>query len=313
MKIVFMGTPEFALPSLDMLVREGYEVAAVVTQPDKPAKRGKKITMPPVKEYAINKDIKVLQPEKIKTLEFLKTLEEIKPDILVTVAYGRILSKEILDLPPLGCINVHGSLLPKYRGAAPLHWSIINGEKISGITTMYTNEGMDTGDMLLKAELPITDDMVVGELHDKLSELGAKVLKETLQKLEANKLEKTPQDDSEATYAPIISKKIGEINWLRSSREIYNLIRGTNPWPGAFTYYDDCVMKIWKSEVVSEEPHNFEPGTICKVDKEGILVYCGKGKINIKEVQFASCRRMCVGDYICGNKIDEGKTLGQKL
>lgn len=308
-----MGTPEFALPSLEMLIQEGYEVAAVVTQPDKPARRGKKINMPPVKEYAISEGIKVLQPEKIKTLEFLNVLKEINPDLLITVAYGKMLSKEILELPPLGCINVHGSLLPKYRGAAPVHWSIIHGEKNTGITTMYTNEGMDTGDILLKAEIPITDDMIAGELHDKLSVLGAKVLKKTLKKLESNEIKRIPQDDNEATYAPIISKKTGEINWSKSSREIYNLIRGTNPWPGAFTYHCNCVMKIWKSKIVSEEPHTFEPGTISKVDKEGILVYCGKGKINIKEIQFASCRRMCVGDYICGNKINEGEILGQKL
>ncbi|MDQ2087151.1 methionyl-tRNA formyltransferase [Herbivorax sp. ANBcel31] len=308
MRVVFMGTPDFALPSLDMLVQEGYDIAAVVTQPDKPAKRGKKVTMPPVKDYAISKGIRVLQPEKIKTSEFLETLEEIKPDILITVAYGKILSKEILDLPPHGCINVHGSLLPKYRGAAPVHWSIINGEKTTGITTMYTNEGMDTGDMLLKSEISISENMIVGELHDELSVLGAQVLKETLQKL--NELERIPQDKSEATYAPIIKKEIGEINWSKSSNEVHNLIRGTNPWPGAFTYYTGSKMKVWKTEVVSEELHNCKPGTILKVNKEGILVCCGKGKINIKEVQFASCRRMCVGDYICGNKIDEGEILG---
>ncbi|HAA42947.1 MAG TPA: methionyl-tRNA formyltransferase [Ruminiclostridium sp.] len=305
-----MGTPEFALPSLDMLVNEGYEVAAVVTQPDKPAKRGKKITPPPVKEYAISKGLRVLQPEKIKTLEFLKTLEEIKPDLLITAAYGKILSKEILELPPLGCINVHASLLPKYRGAAPIHWCIINGEKITGITTMYTNEGLDTGDILLKAEVTITDDMTAGELHDKLSVLGAEVLKETLQKLKKNELERIPQDDGEATYAPIITKDIGKIDWSKSSCEIYNLIRGTNPWPGAFTHYKGAVMKVWKSEIVDEEPcGGLKPGTILRVSKEGIVVCCGKGKINIKEVQFASCRRMCVADYICGNKIDEGEIL----
>lgn len=305
-----MGTPEFALPSLEMLVNEGYDVAAVVTQPDKPAKRGKKITPPPVKEYAISKDLKVLQPEKIKTPEFLKTLEGIKPDLLITAAYGKILSKEILELPLLGCINVHASLLPKYRGAAPIHWCIIKGEKVTGVTTMYTNEGLDTGDILLKSEVSITDDMTVGELHDKLSVLGAEVLKETLRKLEKNVLERIPQDDSEATYAPIITKDIGEIDWSKTPREVHNLVRGTNPWPGAFTHYKGNVMKIWKSEVVDEAPHDLKPGTILRVNKEGILVACSKGKINIKEVQFASCRRMCVGDYICGNKIDEGEILG---
>ncbi|TYQ15628.1 UNVERIFIED_CONTAM: methionyl-tRNA formyltransferase [Acetivibrio alkalicellulosi] len=310
MKVVFMGTPEFALPSLKMLIEEGYDVIAVVTQPDKPAGRGKKIVMPPVKEYALKNDIAVLQPEKIKTKDFLETLTQIKPDLLVTAAYGKILSKELLEVPKYGCINVHGSLLPKLRGAAPVHWSIINGDKHTGITTMFTDEGLDTGDMLLKESIPISDDMTAGELHDNLADLGAKVLKNTLEQLKDGSLKRTPQSEDQATYAILINKEIGKINWSKSSHEVHNLIRGTNPWPGAFTFYEGCKMKVWKSEFVDDNSHDYKPGTISKVDKDGVLVFCKVGKVRIKEVQFDSCRKMCVEDYICGHKIDEGEILG---
>ncbi|MFZ5988188.1 MAG: methionyl-tRNA formyltransferase [Bacillota bacterium] len=310
MRIVFMGTPEFALPSLDMLVNEGYDVAAVITQPDKPKGRGKKVAMPPVKEYADQKEITVLQPAKVKTKEFVEALKEIKPDLLVTAAYGKILPMDVLDIPPLGCINVHGSLLPKYRGAAPVHWAIINGEKVTGITTMYTDIGMDTGDILLKGEIEITEDMTAGELHDKLAVLGAVVLKETLRKLEEGTLERIPQAEEEATYAPIISKDVGLIDWSKSAREVHNLVRGTNPWPGAFTYYQGDAMKVWMTSVVNEKKHGYKPGTICEVGKDGLIVACGTGVVDIKEVQFESCRRMCIGDYICGHRMDEGEVLG---
>lgn len=310
MRIVFMGTPEFAIPSLDMLVKEGYDVVAVVTQPDKPKGRGNKMCPPPVKEYAIEHGIEVLQPDKVKTEEFAEKIKEINPDLLVTAAYGKILPKSVLDIPKFGCINVHGSLLPKYRGAAPIQWSIINGEKVTGITTMYTDVGMDTGDMLVKAEIEITEDMTAGELHDKLSVLGADVLKETLLKLKAGTLERIPQSDSEATYAPMMTKEIGCIDWTKSSREIHNLVRGTNPWPGAYTSYDGKKMKVWMTSVISEDENNSKAGTILKVGKDGIVVACGLGKLNIKEIQFDNSRRMTVEEYICGHKIGEGEILG---
>jgi len=305
-----MGTPEFAIPSLDMLVKEGYDVVAVVTQPDKPKGRGNKMCPPPVKEYAIEHGIEVLQPDKVKTEEFAEKIKEINPDLLVTAAYGKILPKSVLDIPKFGCINVHGSLLPKYRGAAPIQWSIINGEKVTGITTMYTDVGMDTGDMLVKAEIEITEDMTAGELHDKLSVLGADVLKETLLKLKAGTLERIPQSDSEATYAPMMTKEIGCIDWTKSSREIHNLVRGTNPWPGAYTSYDGKKMKVWMTSVISEDENNSKAGTILKVGKDGIVVACGLGKLNIKEIQFDNSRRMTVEEYICGHKIGEGEILG---
>ncbi len=308
MKIVFMGTPEFAVPSLDMLVREGYDIAAVVTQPDKPKGRGKKLAAPPVKEYALEKGIEVLQPEKIKTGDFVDQLRNIAPDLLVTAAYGKILSRELLDIPPLGCINVHASLLPKYRGAAPINWCIINGEKVTGVTTMLTDEGMDTGDILLKRQVEITDDMTAGELHDKLSVIGAEVLKETLIKLREGTLERIPQNHEEATYAPMIDRSIGEIDWNKSAWEIHNLVRGTNPWPGAYTFYKGDRMKVWKTRVAEGEYTRSKPGTICKITKEELIVETGEGFLSILEIQFDCCRKMGINE--CGHNLDEGEVLG---
>jgi len=309
-KIVFMGTPEFAIPSLKMLVEEGYDVVAVVTQPDKPKGRGNKLTAPPVKEYAVEKGIPVLQPEKVKTPEFVQELKAVNPDIIITAAYGKILPKEILDIPPLGCINVHGSLLPKYRGAAPIHWAIINGEKTTGITTMYTDTGLDTGDMLLKREIAITDDMTVGELHDRMAVLGAETLKETLIRLKEGRLERTPQNHAEATYAPLITKDTGKVNWADTSVNIYNLIRGTNPWPVAYTHYKGDRMRIWKARFNSGKQVDFAPGTITDVGKGYIEVACGSGTLIIEEIQFSSSRRMSVEEYLRGHVITEGEVFG---
>jgi len=303
-----MGTPEFAVPSLDMLVREGYDVAAVVTQPDKPKGRGKKLAAPPVKEYALNKGIEVLQPEKVKTADFVNQIRNIAPDLLVTAAYGKILSKELLDVPPLGCINVHASLLPKYRGAAPINWCIINGEKITGVTTMFTDEGMDTGDMLLKRQVEITDDLTAGELHDILSLVGAEVLKETLIKLKDGTLKHEPQNHEEATYAPMIDKTIGEIDWNKPAQEIHNLVRGTNPWPGAYTFYKGDRMKVWKTRVADDGRTNKKTGSICKITKEELIVATGDGFLSIVEVQFDSGRKMGINE--CGHNLDEGEVLG---
>lgn len=305
-----MGTPEFALPSLEMLIKEGHDIAAVVTQPDKPKGRGKKASMPPIKEYAIKNNINVLQPEKVKNQEFIETMRDLKPDLMVTAAYGKILPKDVLDIPPYGCINVHGSLLPKYRGAAPIQWAIINGEKTSGITTMYTDVGMDTGDMLLRAEIEIPDDMTAGQLHDRLSLLGADVLRETLREIEKGELERTPQKEEDATYAPMLCKALGCIDWSKSSREVHNLVRGTNPWPGACTQYKGKQMKVWATSVFNDEKHGHKPGTTLKVERERLIVACGLGMVEIREVQFESCRRMCIGDFICGHRMDEGEVLG---
>ncbi|HHW32213.1 MAG TPA: methionyl-tRNA formyltransferase [Clostridiaceae bacterium] len=309
-----MGTPDFAVPCLRMLIREGYQIEAVVTQPDKPKGRGKKLASPPVKLCAQEFGIKVLQPEKVKTEDFINQLRSMEPDMLVTVAYGKILPKEILDIPKLGCVNVHASLLPKYRGAAPIQWAIINGEKVTGITTMLTNIGMDTGDILLKSPVEITDDMTAGELHDKLALLGADVLRETIEMLRAGILKPTPQNHDEATYAPMIKKEIGQINWNLSSGEIHNLVRGLNPWPGAYTFYNGERMRIWKTTLIDGEPEMKEkPGTICRVNREGLIISTGSGVIRVDEVQFDSCRTMSIGEYICGNRIVEGEILGQQM
>lgn len=310
MRIIFMGTPEFAVPSLDMLVKEGYEVAAVVTQPDKPKGRGNKMTAPPVKEYALKAGISVMQPEKAKNPEFASALRKLQPDLLVTVAYGKILPKAVLDIPPLGCINVHGSLLPKYRGAAPIQWAVINGEKTTGVTTMLTDIGMDTGDMLVKREIEITDEMTAGQLHDILSAVGADVLRETLLMLENGSLVRIPQNSDEATYASMIEKETGRIDWTKPARSVYNLVRGTDPWPGAFTYYKGERMRVWKTRVLDSEAAGIRPGTICEVRKEGVKVSTGDGFIEIVELQFDSGKRMNVGDYLLGHKIDEGEILG---
>ena len=311
MKIIFMGTPEFAVPSINMLVNEGYKVIAVVTQPDKPKGRGNKLAAPPVKEFALEHGITVLQPSKIKTPEFVEQIRELGPDLMVTAAYGKIISKELLDVPTLGCINVHGSLLPAYRGAAPIHWSIINGEKVTGITTMFTDVGLDTGDMLLKRELEIGPDMTAGELHDAMAVLGAEVLKETLIQLKSGTLVRKPQDDAVSSYAPIITKEVGLIDWNKPAQQVHNLVRGTNPWPGAYTFMNESKMRIWKTCVADYDNNQKHcPGEIVKSDDEGLLVKCSNGYIIIQELQFDSSKRMKVSDYLRGHKISIGEKLG---
>lgn len=333
-----MGTPEFSVPSLDMIIKEGYEVLAVVTQPNKPKGRGKKLCCPPTKEYAEKQGICVLQPRTANTEEFISILREIAPDILITVAYGKILPQEVLDIPKEGCINVHASLLPKYRGAAPINWAIINGETKTGITTMLTDAGMDTGDILLKREIDILDDITAGELSDKLALLGAEVLKETLKKIENKTLQRIPQNEAEATYAPMMSKEIGLINWENSSKSIHNLIRGTNPWPGAFTSYKKKRVKIWKSEIINQglkeleefqtyktqtnkehESHKDDKyGTIIEKRKDGIFVACGNGYsdegysyIKIQEIQFDGCKKLCVDE--CWHNFEVGVKFGDYI
>ena len=311
MKIIFMGTPDFAVPSLEMLMNEGYEVLAVVTQPDKPKGRGNKMAAPPVKEFALKNNISVLQPEKIKTPEFIEQIRALGPDLLITAAYGRILSGELLKVPVYGCINVHGSLLPEYRGAAPINWAVINGETKTGITTMFTDVGLDTGDMLLKRELEIGPDTTVGELHDKMALLGAQVLKDTLSELKNGALKRIPQEDSKSSYAPMMNRELGRIDWNKTAGEIHNLVRGTDPWPGAYTFLNGERMRVWKTKLIQEKGSGHTPGKIVKIDSEGILVKCSDDCILIKEVQFDSSKRMSVGDYIRGHQINMGEILGE--
>lgn len=310
LRIVFMGTPEFAIPSLDMLYKEGYEIAAVVTQTDKPKGRGNKLVPTPVKQYAMERGIPVMQPEKVKTAEFAQWLGKLEPDALVTAAYGKILPKAVLDIPKHGCINVHGSLLPRYRGPAPIQRAVINGESRTGITTMYTDVGMDTGDMLLKEEVDIPRDMTSGELYEILSSVGAAVLKKTLEGIKDGTVKRIPQLDEEATYAPMITKETGLIAWDRSSREVHNLVRGVSPRPGAYSYYRGSRIRVWKSVTMEEKGVHGKPGEILKVDKRGMNVACGEGVLSILELQFDSGKRMSVEEYTRGHSLDEGEILG---
>ncbi|MEN6313114.1 MAG: methionyl-tRNA formyltransferase [Clostridiaceae bacterium] len=314
MKIIFMGTPDFAVPCLGALVRNGYDVAAVVTQPDKPfGRKQSQLKPPPVKEAALKLGIKtILQPEKVRTPEFLESIKQLEPDLIVTAAYGRILTKAVLDVPRFGCINVHGSLLPKYRGASPIQWALINGDSVTGITTMFMDEGMDTGDILLQREIGITQDMNCQELYEKLEVLGAETLTETLHELEKGTLKRKHQDHSRAINVPMMKKEMGLIDWSKSALEIHNLVRGTNPWPGAFTFYKGDRMKIWKTALVADGSESTaagtQPGKVLNILKDSLIVATGDGYVRITELQFENCRKMGVCE--CGHNMDEGEILG---
>ena len=307
MKIVFMGTPEFAVPSLKKII-ETYGVESVFTQPDKPKGRGKKMAYSPVKEVALENNIKVFQPVKLKEdTEALEYLKELKPDFIIVVAFGQILTKEVLDIPKYGCINLHASLLPMYRGAAPLNWAVIKGEKKSGNTTMLMDVGLDTGDMLLKDEVEITDNMTAGELHDVLMDRGAELLINTIDGLYNGSI--IPEKQSEETfYAKMLNKELGRINWNNSAKDIHNLIRGLNPWPIAHNTYDDKSMKIYESEVLCENS-NKEPGTIINVSKEGMKVSTGSGVLLIKKIQFPNGKPLTIEQYINGNELEINKKV----
>lgn len=320
MNIVFMGTPDFAVESLSKIYDSGHNVLAVVSQPDKTSGRGMKLTMPAVKEYAISKNIKVFQPEKIKgNEEFISQLKKLNPDVIVVVAYGKLLPKEILEMPKYGCINVHGSLLPAYRGSAPIQWAIINGETTTGITTMYMNEGMDTGDMILKREIAISSDDTYGTLYDKLKKLGGKAIVETLEKVADGIIPREKQSDN-CSYAPMIEKSLGNIDWDKSAISIRNLIRGLNPMPGAYTKFDDNIMKIWKAEVLSLQDFNEKygeanfaiPGTVLIANsKDGLFISTGGGVLKIEELQMTNSKRMLAVDYLRGHEIKKGSIFMQ--
>jgi methionyl-tRNA formyltransferase len=313
MRIIFMGTPEFAVPSLRILVENGYDVACVVTQKDRPRDRGQALKPSPVKMYAVSQNIPVLQPERLsREPEMVERLKEYNPDLFVTCAFGQILPVSVLEIPRLRTVNVHGSLLPKYRGAAPIQWAIINGETKTGITTMLTDAGMDTGDMLLKAEIDIDDNMTAGELHDKMSLLGARTLLETLKRMEDNTLSRIPQDDALATMAPRLGKEAGLLDWTQPSKAIHNRIRGTNPWPGAFTFLDGSRLRIWRSCLVEENVNDSEhgmPGTILSLDRSGMTVRTGDGRLLIAEIQAESGKRMSPWDYALGHELKPGMEL----
>lgn len=308
-RIVFMGTPEFAVPCLEILINEGYDICAVVTQPDRPKGRGQKFTPSPVKEKALEHNIKVLQPEKVKDNAFIEELTAFKPDLIVVVAFGQFLPKVLLDLPPLGCINVHASLLPKYRGAAPIHWSVINGENVTGVTTMYMDIGMDTGDMILKAELDIKHNDTTGIIHDELRLMGADVLKKTVSLILSNQAPRQPQDKNSASYAPLLTRDLEHIRWSNTAEQIHNLVRGLNPWPGAYCCHKNKILKIWTTSIVNINTIG-TPGRINAITDKGINVETGKGIIELHTVQPESKRRMSARDFASGYCLIDGDVLG---
>ncbi|MGN0715645.1 MAG: methionyl-tRNA formyltransferase [Anaerovoracaceae bacterium] len=308
MKTVFMGTPDFAAVVLDSVVKAGHEVGYVITQPDKARDRGKKIQFTPVKEKALEYGLKVLQPEKVRGNEtLLEQLREYGPDIIVVVAYGQILPKDLLELPALGCVNVHASLLPKLRGASPIQNAIVTGETVTGVTIMQMSEGLDTGDMLTKVEVEIGR-MNGEQLHDTLAEAGAKLLVETLPQLEAGLITPQPQDDSQSTYAGLIRKADGKIDFRKTPEEIERLIRGFDPWPGAFCDCNGTVMKLWAAEPLADASDQ-EPGTVLRAGEEGMDISCGGRVLRVTEIQMPGKKRVFVKDYLRGNSIAAGTLL----
>ena len=309
MKIVFMGTPDFAVGALEALVEAGHEVVAVVTQPDKPKGRGKEMQQTPVKACAIKHNIEVFQPVKIKTPEAVEVLKGYGADLFVVAAFGQILSKEILDMPRFGCVNIHASLLPKYRGAAPIQWAILDGEKETGVTIMQMNEGLDTGDMLTKVIVPIEDNDTGESLFDKMAEAGAKLLIETIPQIEAGTLQPEAQDDSLSTYAKMIKKEMGLIDWEKDAVVLERLVRGMNSWPSAYTYLNGKTLKVWEASVEAGT-NACTPGSVVEVTKNAIKVQTGKDVLVLKQIQLEGKKRMDVAAFLLGYKIENGTMLG---
>lgn len=304
MKIVFMGTPYFAVPTLKALSGKGYTIDLVITQKDKPKGRGKKIQYTPVKDAAINLGLEVYQPESINNKESIEKIKAINPDFIIVVAYGQILKKEILEIPKYGCYNVHASLLPKYRGAAPINWAIINGEKETGVTIMEMEQGLDTGDMILWKSIPINADDDSITIHDALSDLGGNLIIEALESIIKEQFSNTPQNHSLSTYASMMDKEMGKINWNDNSENIKNLIRGLKPWPSAYTHYKGEVVKIHKADVIDELEEG-ENGRIIKVDNKGIYVKTLDKIVVIEELQFPGKKKLTVEEYLRGNSIEK--------
>ena len=312
MKLVFMGTPEFAVPCLQALHETGNEIVGVFTQPDRPAGRGKNMKISPVKEMAESLNLPVYQPHKIKTPEGMDILKKLQPECIVVVAYGQILSKEILNMPPLGCINVHASLLPKYRGAAPIHWAVINGEARTGITTMLMDEGLDTGDMLLTAEHEISQDATTGDIHDALAVLGADLIVKTIKGLERGEINPAPQPEG-SSYAPLLKREHEKLDWSWSAAEIHNRIRGLNPWPGAYTIFRQDQVKVWKSNlnqtagVVDHIKKDGSAGQVIDLTESGLVVSTGDGLIELLELQPAGKKKMTGRDFFNGRRGELGE------
>lgn len=311
MRIIFMGTPDFSVGTLEALVEAGHEVCLVVTQPDKPKGRGKEMQYTPVKEAALKYGIEVYQPRRIREAECVEKLRQYNADIMVVIAFGQIIPKEILEMVPYGCVNVHASLLPKYRGAAPIQWSIIDGEAVTGVTTMQMDEGLDTGDMLLKTEVPITAEETGESLHDKLAKAGAALCVETLAKLQEGSIVPEKQGESPTAYAKMLDKKLGNIEWTKSAVEIERLVRGLNSWPSAYTYWNKKVVKIWKASV-TDEKSNEQAGTVVKVEKDGFYVQTGNGLLKVLELQIPGKKRMDAGAFLRGYTIEPREVFHQE-
>lgn len=323
MRILFMGTPDFALESLKALYEAKYDIIGVVTNIDKPKGRGMKLIASPVKEYALEKNLKIFQPQKVKNnVEFIEEVKKLNPDLICVVAYGKILPEELLDIPKYGCVNVHGSLLPQYRGSAPIQWAVLNGDKKTGITTMFMNAGMDTGDMILKEEVQIGEDETTGELWDKLKIIGAQLLVKTVKSIEDGTVKRTPQPE-EGTMAPMLSKDIAKINWEeQSAKQIKNLVRGVNPIMGAYSYLNDKKIKFWKVQVLTEQElldkfkelqeykghlKGIQAGTVLfSDDKNGLFIKANDDILQVLEIQGENSKKMSINDFLRGNKIDIG-------
>lgn len=309
MRVIFMGTPDFATGTLEKIVLAGHDVVGVVTQPDKPKGRGKTLMPTPVKEVAMKYNLPVYQPKKVREPEFVEILRNLKPDVMVVAAFGQIISKEILEMPKYGCINVHASLLPAYRGAAPIQWAVINGDKESGVTIMQMDEGIDTGDMIEKVVVPIAEDETGGSLFEKLSQAGAKLCVKVLKALEEGKAVREKQPEESTTpYAKMIDKKMGAINWENSAKEIEQLIRGLNPWPSAYTKLQGKTLKIWRAAVLFKDS-NDAPGQVVQVTKDSIVVQTGHGLLKILELQLEGKKRMDTASFLRGYALKEGENF----
>ncbi len=314
MKVIFMGTPDFSVGTLEALIQAGHEITLVVTQPDKPKGRGKNLQFPPVKEAALAHGIEIYQPRRVREPECIEYLQNYQADIIVVVAFGQIVPREILDMPKFGCVNVHASLLPKYRGAAPIQWAVINGERVTGVTTMRMDEGLDTGDMILKEEVALAPEETGGSLFDRLAQTGAELCVRTLTAIEEGTAAYTPQNHEAATHTSMIKKQLGEIDWNKSAQELECLIRGLNPWPSAYTYWKGKTLKIWKASVQEQsmQPVDFEPGRIVTVNKDGIMVQTGQGMLNLLEIQLEGKKRMKTDAFLRGYQIETGTRLGKE-
>lgn len=309
MKIVYMGTPDFAAAPLEALIKAGHQVTAVVTQPDKQRGRGKEVQMTPVKKCALKHGIPVFQPVKIKEKEAVDQLREYPADIFVIAAFGQLLSEEILEMPPFGCVNIHASLLPAYRGAAPIQWAILNGEKETGVTIMQMEKGLDTGDILLKKAIPIDPKETGESLHDKLMEAGAELIVEALPLIESGRILPEKQEDSKSSYASRLNKEMGRIDWNKDAEELERLVRGLNSWPSAYTSYRGKTLKIWDADVIAEQSGKL-PGEITQVGKDFVDAACGKDILRIYSLQLEGKKRMAVKDFLLGYEIKPGMMLG---